>query len=242
MEIQLAHVIKNYGTTEILHDVSLTLSVGGGAVLGLIGPNGAGKSTLMRLLSGITTINGGQLTIDDSESHNYTRWAQRHTVYVPAGDRGLRNKLTLLENLQYFSALRCERFANVRQRFLDNIKLFDAEALINKEFDQMSTGQKKKATLLVAISLEPSLILLDEPSNGLDMLAQVELMQLIKTVAQQSGKTIILSSHDPVLMSGVTTQYVFINGGRFIQTIDHTLSEAELRETYDQLFQKGAVS
>ncbi|MYV06285.1 ATP-binding cassette domain-containing protein [Furfurilactobacillus milii] len=105
MEIQLDQVRKYYGRTEVLHGVSFSLPLDTGNVFGLIGPNGAGKSTLMRLLSGITTINGGQLKIDTQGDSHYDKWAQRNSLYIPAGDRGLRNKLTPMENLRYFSAI-----------------------------------------------------------------------------------------------------------------------------------------
>ncbi|MYV17119.1 ATP-binding cassette domain-containing protein [Furfurilactobacillus milii] len=241
MEIQLDQVRKDYGRTEVLHGVSFSLPLDTGNVFGLIGPNGAGKSTLMRLLSGITTINGGQLKIDTQGDSHYDKWAQRNSLYIPAGDRGLRNKLTPLENLRYFSAIRCVPFRDTQARMLANAKLFDAESLMNKEFDQMSTGQKKKATLLVAISFDTPMLLLDEPSNGLDMSAQVDLMKLVDSVAKKSQHTIILSSHDPVLMSEVTTQYIFVNEGTVIKTVDHSLSEAELRQMYEQLYQKAVI-
>lgn len=91
MKIKMEKLSKVYGDKRVLHNISFDIDLVENQIIGLVGPNGAGKSTLMRLLGGITLENGGLLSLDSSEKR-YAIWARENSVYVPAGDRGLRKR------------------------------------------------------------------------------------------------------------------------------------------------------
>lgn len=104
----------------------------------------------------------------------------------------------------------------------------------------MSTGQKKKAELMVSVALGARLLLLDEPSNGLDIDSQTNLMHLIRNISNDNNKKVVVSSHDPSLLANVVSQYIFIADGRILQTLNKSLDELELRKIYQRLYNRGA--
>lgn len=237
MNIIGQEIDKFYGKQQVLYQLEFEISLDRPGVVGLIGPNGAGKSTLMRLLGGITLPNAGQLILaGDSSSKDYGAWSRVNSYYAPAGERGLRNKLSTKDNLRYFTALRGESIEASLENLSQVASLINAEDLINKDFDQMSTGQKKKAELMVAVALNAKMLLLDEPSNGLDIDSQTSLMRLINRIDNIEGKKVIVSSHDPSLLANVVSQYIFISKGHILKVLDSALEEAELRELYEQLY------
>lgn len=228
---------KYYGKNQVLYQLEFSIELNQTGVIGLIGPNGAGKSTLMRMLGGITEPNAGKLLVDGlATSREYNLWARANSYYAPTGERGLRNKLSTKDNLRYFAALRGVS-QKTSLRLLNQVALdLGAEELINKDFDQMSTGQKKKAEMMVAVALNARLLLLDEPSNGLDIESQINLMHLMHTIGDADNKKVIVSSHDPSLLANVVSQYIFILNGRILRTLNYPLNESELREVYEHLY------
>ncbi|WP_125605751.1 ATP-binding cassette domain-containing protein [Lapidilactobacillus bayanensis] len=242
MKIVGQEIDKYYGHRQVLYRADFEILLNQPGIIGLIGPNGAGKSTLMRLLSGITTPNSGKLFLEDSATSkvdDYSSWSRDNAYYVPTGERGLRNKLSIKDNLRYFAALRQVSPTRALESLQRIAKDFQIEDLLDRDIDQMSTGQKKKAEIMVAVALDARLLLLDEPSNGFDIDAQVKLMHLIRTVGNTETKKIIISSHDPHLLANVANQYILIAEGHILKTLDQSLSEAELQEVYEQLFNRG---
>lgn len=235
MKIKMEKLSKVYGDKRVLHNISFDIDLVENQIIGLVGPNGAGKSTLMRLLGGITLENGGLLSLDSSEKR-YAIWARENSVYVPAGDRGLRNKLSLRDNLRYFSALRGKDGLINLCVLSDMINQFSANDLIDKQFDQMSTGQKKKASILIAVSVDASVLLLDEPSNGLDIESQEELKHILLYINHDLHKQVVISSHDISLLSKVVDKYVFINEGNKIKEIKNKMNEDTLQKQYDEIY------
>lgn len=230
-------IAKFYGKTQVLFDLSFEIELNQRGVVGLIGPNGAGKSTIMRLLSGITTLSAGDLTlVNSTNTVELGPWSRSNSFYAPAGERGLRNKLTLMDNLKYFSALRRDNYEQVSQNAVHYAELLNANALLAKEFGKLSTGQKKKAEIIVAVSLNTKLLILDEPSTGLDINAQEDLMDLIDTIARMHEKKIIISSHDPNFIAKSVNQYLFVSAGRIVKTVPKQLTEEMLVAQYKSLF------
>lgn len=239
MEIRAKNLIKKYRDKEILHNISFSISFNQGGVIGLIGPNGAGKSTILRVLSGVLLPNSGSISFSSESTlgkKDGSIWIKDNVFFVPVGDRGLRSALTIFENLKYFTALRGGNLKENKKRFNHYLEIFKAEQLKNTIFENMSTGQKKKACILVAISLNPKLLLLDEPSNGLDIDAQLELMTLVKELTDIHGITTIISSHDTHLISNIADAYLFIKKGNVAEVVKQSLNEKDLIEKYHELF------
>lgn len=231
------NIEKFYGKKQVLFGMNFNIDLEQSGVVGLIGPNGSGKSTMMRLIGGITSATAGCFSLVNSkEKIDFEHWTRYNTFYAPAGERGLRNKLNVIDNLKYFSALRGERYNQVFSNAQRYANLLNSTSLLHKEYGNLSTGQKKKAEIIVAVSLSTRLLLLDEPSTGLDINAQVDLMRLIQAISEVRGKNIIISSHDPGLLAKVVSKYLFIAEGNIVKVVDHRLSEEMLRSQYKLLY------
>lgn len=112
----------------------------------------------------------------------------------------------------------------------------DFSELLDKKFQELSTGQKKKAAILVGASLETSVLLLDEPSNGLDINAQDDLARFIVKLKDLYHKMIFVSSHDTQMLSGVVNCYLFFKNGQIVKQVNHHFSEEELIRTYQNVY------
>ncbi|MGH3758508.1 ABC transporter ATP-binding protein [Actinophytocola sp.] len=173
------------GTREVLHDVSFAIE--GGSITGLLGPSGCGKTTLMRAVVGVQIVAGGTVTV----------------LGKPAGSAGLRDKigyatqnpsvyadLTVSESLRYFAAILRAPDGDV-ERVIDEVGLgTHADHIVG----ELSGGQLSRASLAVALLGRPELLVLDEPTVGLDPVLREELWDLFRTLAD-GGVTLLVSSH-----------------------------------------------
>lgn len=183
--IDLAHVDVARGRTPVLHDVSVT--VPRGAVVGLLGPSGCGKTTLMRAIVGVQAVASGSITV----------------LGRPAGDRGLRGQigyvtqqascypdLTVRENVAYFAAL-----AGVPgTRVGDAIEAVGLADHARQQVGTLSGGQANRASLACALVGDPEVLVLDEPTVGLDPLTREDLWSQFRALARD-GRTLVVSSH-----------------------------------------------
>jgi ABC-2 type transport system ATP-binding protein len=177
------HVVRN--GTDVLH--GLSLSVAPRVVTGLLGPNGSGKSTLMRSIVGVQRVRGGSITV----------------LGIPAGSPSLRRRvayvtqapsvygdLTVRENLRFFARVLSVPAARIAQA-LETVDLLDsAEKVVNR----LSGGQRARVSLASALLGDPELLVLDEPTVGLDPLLRRELWSTFHTLAEE-GRTVLVSSH-----------------------------------------------
>lgn len=238
MQIDIQNLNKKYNARQVLFDINLSINLDS-KIIGLVGPNGAGKSTLMRVLSGVLLPNSGKIKLNDADKKlEYIQWALKNTLYVPAGERGLINRLSLVNNFRYFCGLKNVNYKKGLSYFESMAQTLEMENLINRDYDQMSTGQKKSAALLNALALKTKLILLDEPSNGLDIDAQDGLKHVLKLTKNKGNQKVLVSSHDVNLLTSVCDGYVFIREGHIIAKLDSPASHEDLINLYHQSFKK----
>lgn len=235
MAITFTNLTKNYGKITVLHDINLSISTEP-AIIGLIGPNGVGKSTMLRMLAGVLVPNTGKL-VNDKTAESYSEWASIHTSFVASGERGLRNRLTTIENLQYFGSLKGINLENAEKTISNLANSLGFTQVLDKWFQELSTGQKKMAAILVGAAMGTEVLLLDEPSNGLDIAAQEDLADFILQMKNMHHKLIFISSHDTQMLAGVVDHYVFLKNGIVATQINHQLTEEELIAKYRDLYQ-----
>ncbi len=169
---------KSFGERIALQDVSL--DVGAGELLAVLGPNGAGKTTLLSILAGITRPDAGRISASNGE-----------IGWVPQ-QAGLYRRLTVEENLRLFSHM--EGVADV-ERTVD--RMLDQTALADRRHDQVSTlsgGNQQRINIAIGLLGDPSVLLLDEPSSGLDPSQRVRLWEFVAGLAE-AGTTVIYSTH-----------------------------------------------
>ncbi len=200
--IEIRNVSKQFFSVRALDNV--TIQVGRGEVVGLLGPNGAGKTTLFKLVAGLLHPDSGQIVPANG------RWPG--IGYKP--DRLLfPNRLRVSNYLTMMANLCGIRPENQEKAVFDALVEVDLVSQANKRIGDCSRGMRQRLGLAQAIMGNAALLLLDEPSNGLDPNGQAEMQALIKKL-NAAGKTILISSHQLEEITAVCTQLVILNEGR----------------------------
>ena len=209
--------------TQAVSDVSF--AVYPGEILGLLGPNGAGKTTTIKMICGLLRQDEGTITIKGIDNKKNRLKALRHISAVLEGNRNLYWRLTVRENLEYFAGNRGKSKREVRgkiERFLRDFHLKEKEhELVNR----LSRGMQQKLAIAVAMLADTEVILLDEPTLGIDIETSYEVREILKQIVKDAKKTIIISSHDMDVIQDICERTVIINQGQIVidEKIDNLL-------------------
>jgi len=202
-----------------LSDVSL--SVPQGRIVGLIGPNGAGKTTLLNLIAGLILPNKGSISICGHPARSIE--ARRKLGYMPEFPV-FQGRYSARAVLRYHGALiglTRSRIGVEVDRLIDELKL---QEFADRSCAGFSQGMRQRLALAVAIMNNPKLLLLDEPSNGLDPVGIIELRSLLKRL-RESGATIVISSHRLGELEKLTSNYIFLYRGQIVSFGDRIVSK-----------------
>ena len=189
--IEARGLAKRFGSIAALRDVSFTAA--DGRITGLLGPNGAGKSTTLRILYTIIGADSGTALIDNEVVGRDSLDARARIGVLPH-NAGLYNALTARENIQYFGRLQGLSARQARERAGELIKLLEIEDIAERRAKGYSQGQRLKTALARALVHEPRNLILDEPTNGLDVPSVRKLRSLLRTL-KGAGHCILFSSH-----------------------------------------------
>jgi ABC-type multidrug transport system ATPase subunit len=206
--IEVAGLTKSYGNKRGITNVSFQVEEG--EVFGFLGPNGAGKTTTIRLLMALLRADAGTARIAGLDSWQHSVEIKRLIGYLP-GEPSLDPGLTGGQILEYFGNLR----GGVDQAYLKQlIKRLDLDP--SRKFRQYSSGNKRKVVLIQAFMHRPRLLILDEPTNGLDPLNQQEFGRMVKEVRDE-GRTVFLSSHILSEVEQMCSRVAIIREGRLVR-------------------------
>ena len=191
---QLAIKIQNLSVTlpghiQALRDVSVKLERG--KIIGLIGPSGAGKTTLMRVLVGRQRVTSGEVLIFDLPAGSPVL---RKQVSYMTQETSVYPDLTVRENLQYFAAMFGIGASEIKTRVSQIVHTVDMTSQVDQLVRRLSGGQKQRVSLAIALIGKPTLMVLDEPTVGLDPVLREQLWTLFQRLAE-AGSTLIVSSH-----------------------------------------------
>ena len=186
--VEVSNVSKSYGQVKALDGVSF--SVGRGEVFGLIGPDGAGKTSLFRILCTLLLPDSGNVKVDGYDTVSQMNEIRRRVGYMP-GKFSLYEDLTVRENLEFFATL----FGTTVDEGYDSIKAIysQIERFDNRKAGALSGGMKQKLALSCALVHSPSILLLDEPTTGVDPVSRKEFWEMLRTLKQRDI-TIIAST------------------------------------------------
>lgn len=221
---------KSYKSKQVLFDFSLKIDNENKGIYGFIGPNGAGKTTIIKVITGLLNYTSGSINIDGN--NDYWTWCKNNIVLVPAGERGLRYKNTVYDNVLFFAAMKGVPQKKVTTLIYNYAEILKFSNFLKRRIETLSMGEKKKAMLLCGLCTDMQVIIMDEPSNGLDIDAQMEMKGLIKILSHKLNKIFIISSHDLDFLSGIVNYYVFIFHGRNICEINEEMDPSEIRKEY----------
>jgi ABC-2 type transport system ATP-binding protein len=195
---------------------SFDLTVNEGEFVGLIGPNGAGKTTLVKMLTGIVAPSSGELSVLGYYPNKLEKGMKKQYALVMGQKSQLSFELTAADTFLLFRELyQIER--RIYQQNLDYfVKLFGVENLLNVQVRTLSLGERMKMELITALLHNPRLLFLDEPTIGLDAVAQRQIRSFLREVNREKGTTIILTSHYMEDVLRLCPRTVVVNGGRKI--------------------------
>jgi sodium transport system ATP-binding protein len=212
--IEVNHLARSFGTTTALRDVSFRAS--DGRITGLLGPNGAGKSTTLRILCAAIQADSGSAHID-GELVNPANAAIRRQIGVLPHNAGLYPALTARENIIYFGRLAGLSGASAQSRATELIQLMELDEIADRRTKTFSQGQKVRAALARALVHNPRNLILDEPTNGLDVPAVRKLRQLLRQL-RDMGHCIVFSSHVMQEVALLCDEVVVIARGEVVAT------------------------
>ena len=207
MALIINQVKKKYGKIEALQGVSMALKAG--EVVGLLGPNGAGKSTLMKILTGSIEQWNGTITYKDLDLRDSLKSIQQNTGYLPENNP-MYGELFVLEYLHFTASLYKIKDAPFT-KIIDQVGLTEYR---NRKIDTLSKGYQQRVGLAAALLHNPEILILDEPTTGLDPNQMVEIRKLIRNLGKD--KIVILSSHILSEVESVCDRVVIIKEGKLV--------------------------
>lgn len=182
-------------------------------ITGLLGPNGAGKTTTLRMIAGLVRPDAGQITVAGIDVAQQPQAVQAR-LGVLSDARGLYPRLTARENIVYYGRLHGLGAAEADARATLLAHMLDMAPLMDRRTDGFSQGERMKTALARALVHDPSHIILDEPTNGLDVLATRSLREALRRLRDEAGKCIVFSSHIMQEVERLCDQVVVVAGGR----------------------------
>ena len=212
--IKLSSVVKKFGSTKAVDNISLEIEKG--EVVGIVGVNGAGKTTTIAMLLGFIRATSGDIEIFGRPMNVTVAHKFHHDIGYAAGDMEMFDKLTGQQYLDFI--LRANKTSN-RGRFDELVSQFQPQ--LDKKIVSLSRGNRQKVALIAAFMTSPKLVILDEPSSGLDPLMQQAFLDLVRQ-EQAKGTTIFMSSHILSEVADVCSRVVLIARGRIVKDFDTT--------------------
>jgi len=238
--IEASRLSKSFGAVKAVRDVSLRAP--DGRITGLLGPNGAGKSTTLRILYTVLRPDSGDALIDGTSVVQEPLEARRRMGVLPHA-AGIYQHLTARENIQYFGALHGLPRSESKQRADELITLLDMRDFADRPAKKLSQGQRMKTALGRALVHRPRNVLLDEPTNGLDVMAVRNLRALLVRLRDE-GHCVLLSSHVMQEVAALCDDVVVIAHGNVVAAgtpdqIRERTGQTNLEEAFVQLIGTG---
>ena len=239
--IELEALSKRFGAIDAVRDVSLTAR--DGRITGLLGPNGAGKSTTLRLLYGVLTPDAGRALIDGIDIARNPVAALGRLGVLPH-NAGIYPQLTARENIRYFGRLLGLRGAALERRVDELTELLEMREFADRRAKGFSQGQRLKVALARALVHSPKNLVLDEPTNGLDVLASRSLRELILRL-KDAGHAVLFSSHVMQEVTALCDEIVIIGAGRVVATgtpaeLNRTVASGSLEDAFVAALERGS--
>jgi len=225
--IRVHNLTKNYGSLRAVENISFEL--GKGDVLGFLGPNGAGKTTTMRIITGYMPPTKGSVHIQDVDIFDHPLEAKKQIGYLPENPP-LYNDMNVVDYLDFVSDIKKVPSKEKKSRILYVMDKCGITGVSKRIIAHLSKGYKQRVGIAQALINNPSVLVLDEPTNGLDPVQIIEIRELIKDLAGE--RTIILSTHILPEVTMICSRVIIINEGRIaleesLETLSRDLKSRE---------------
>ncbi|MGB8704581.1 MAG: ABC transporter ATP-binding protein [Gillisia sp.] len=203
--IEIKDLYKKFGKNEVLKGIDL--SIGSGGIFSVLGPNGSGKTTLIKCILGMVIPDAGEIYIDEKPLKNNFKY--RHEIdYLPQianfpGNLRVEELIAMIKDLRSSKSTKDQEL----------IEIFKLRPFLNKKLANLSGGTKQKVNLVLTFMFDSPLVILDEPTNGLDPISHLRLKNLINS-EKEKGKTILITSHILSFVEEVSDEIVFLLEGK----------------------------
>lgn len=221
MILKIENLVKTYKPFFLskkppMHAVkNVSFGIGEGEIYALLGPNGAGKSTIIKMIAGLVKPTSGKISFKGSEVSKNT--AYKNLSAVLEGTRNVYWRLNPLENLNYFANLRGVSSSEISGKSLELLKELDIDAKKKNQSQHLSRGMLQKLALAVSLITDPDILLLDEPTLGLDVASSRKIKDIIFNLAKKEGKSILLTTHQMDLVEELADRVGIIRGGELVR-------------------------
>ncbi|TNH03864.1 ATP-binding cassette domain-containing protein [Testudinibacter sp. TR-2022] len=234
MSLQIRHISKKYAEKTILNDISLTIPKG--KITSFIGPNGAGKSTLLAIISRLLQADSGEVRLDGSSISQIPNGeiAKRLSILKQSNHLDLRltvEDLVAFGRFPYSKGRLTETDRDYIERSLDYM---DLQKMRHVFINELSGGQRQRAYIAMTLAQDTDYILLDEPLNNLDMKHSVQIMQVLRKLCDELGKTVVIVIHDINFASCYSDYIVALKNGCLVQQgeVGQIMQTAALQQIY----------
>ncbi|MES2575144.1 MAG: gliding motility-associated ABC transporter ATP-binding subunit GldA [Bacteroidota bacterium] len=229
MSIEVNNISKSYGTQKALNNVSFSIKKG--EIVGFLGPNGAGKSTLMKILTTYIASDDGTAAVNGFEVNSQTKEVQQSIGYLPE-----HNPLYLDLYVREYLAFNADVYKVAKSRIEEVIKLTGLSNESHKKISQLSKGYRQRVGLANALLHNPDVLILDEPTTGLDPNQLVEIRNVIKNVGKD--KTVFLSTHIMQEVEAICDRVIIINNGEIVadKKLDNLISTEATQQVIEVEF------
>jgi len=236
MLASMKNVIKRFGDQTVVDHFNL--DVVEGEVLGLLGPNGAGKSTVINMLCGLINADAGEVMLF-GQKQSVKNLDARRKLGLVTQDITLFSQLSVLENLQYIGGLYGLRGSELKERVKEVLKFIDLADHVKKKPKQLSGGMQRRLNIGCALMHRPKLLIMDEPTVGIDPQSRNHILESVKKLAGQ-GTTVIYTSHYMEEVQAVCDRIVIMDTGRVIA--EGTVEELIRRASHESSIHLTAIS
>lgn len=209
----LDEIKKNYGDVVVLDGVSA--SINQGELVTFVGPSGCGKTTLLRIIGGFTTPDGGRVILDGEVSNDKPPYARDTAIVFQ--NYALFPHLTVVENIGYGLKIRKWKRSEIEEKVQSLLRLVELEGLGDRGIDKLSGGQQQRVALARALSLEPKILLLDEPLSNLDASLRLTMRHEIRNLQEKLNLTTVLVTHDQDEAMSLSDRIMLLSGGAIQQ-------------------------
>jgi len=228
MSLEVININKSYGEVKALKNISFKLKKG--EIVGFLGPNGAGKSTLMKIITSFINQDSGKVIISSIDKDVDAILTKSKIGYL-SENNPLYNEMTVLEYLNFVSQI--YKLKDSKKRILKVSKEIGLVKVMEQEINSLSKGFRQRVGIAATLVHDPEILLLDEPTTGLDPNQLVEIRHLIKKIGQE--KIILLSTHIMQEIPKICNRVIVINNGRLVD--DKSLHLKEEKEIdFDEYF------
>lgn len=237
--IDIKGLTKRYGRHKVVDNLSFRCDPG--EVLGFLGPNGAGKSTTMKMVTGFVEPSAGTASVCGHDIQTDTLAAQQRIGYLPEG-APLYAEMTPAQFLDFIAEVRGLDGKRRQKRLVDVIELLHLGPVLDQTIETLSKGFKRRVGLAQAILQDPDVLILDEPTDGLDPNQKHEVRELIRSMSEE--KLIVISTHILEEVEAVCTRAIIISDGRLL--VDDTpealaaQGDGDLDAVFRRITQNGA--